>query len=37
MNSGGFPDEFWWLPRCILIATQMNSGAYLDEFWWLPR
>ena len=32
MNSAGFLDEFWWLPKLILVATQMNSGGYLDEF-----
>ena len=37
MNSGGFPDEFWWLPRLILVAAQMKSGGFPDEFWLLPR
>ena len=33
MNSAGFPDEFWWLPRLILVASQMNSAGFPDEFW----
>ena len=37
MNSGGLPDEFWWLLLRILVATQVNSDGYPDVFWWLPR
>ena len=30
MYFGGCPNELWWLPRWVLVSTQMNSGGHLD-------